>query len=211
MYLPRSFVETDLVALDTPIARNNFITLVTVRDGFPVVNHLPVLYQRHGEQIVLRGHWSRANPQGRDGGRATAIVNGPHAYISPAWYPDKEPAARVPTWNYAVAHLDGELHTFEDEADLGELVGALTRQHEARAGSNWQYDHARDDLRSQLRGITGFRLAVTNIQLKFKLNQNHPLANRISVADALASQPREASREVARLMRERLSDAMKED
>ncbi|MDB6164652.1 MAG: PaiB family transcriptional regulator [Xanthomonadaceae bacterium] len=211
MYLPRSFVETDLVALDKLVARDNFVTLVTVRDGNPVVNHLPVLYQRMGEEILLRGHWSRANPQGRDGGRATVIVNGPHAYVSPAWYPDKEPAARVPTWNYAVAHLEGQLSIFQGEAELGALVGELTHQHESRAGSDWRYDHERDELRSQLRGITGFRLVVDKVQLKFKLNQNHPLANRASVAEALASQPREASREVAQLMRARLPDALKED
>jgi transcriptional regulator len=43
MYRPASFVETDLTALDALIERDNFITLVTVRDGLPVVSHLPVM------------------------------------------------------------------------------------------------------------------------------------------------------------------------
>ena len=46
MYVPSAFAETDLSALDALIARDNFITLVTVDDGSPVVSHLPVLYRR---------------------------------------------------------------------------------------------------------------------------------------------------------------------
>jgi transcriptional regulator len=205
MFLPRAYVETDLSELDRLIARDNFITLVTVESGVPFINHLPVLYQRVGERVELQGHWARVNPQSRHQGRATAIVHGPHAYVSPAWYPDKEAAARVPTWNYAVAHLQGELQTFEDDAALGALVGALSQQHEQRIGSDWVYDHSRADLRNQLHGITGFRLVVDKIDLKFKLNQNHPQANRESVSAALSSQSREASRELAGMMDARSS------
>ncbi len=204
MYVPSAFAETDLSALDALIARDNFITLVTADDGTPVISHLPVLYRRVDDAIELSGHWSRANPQSRHAGRALAIVHGPNAYVSPSWYPDKESAARVPTWNYATAHLHGDLQTFTDETALGALVGELTRQHESRVGSHWTYEHARDDLRRQLSGITGFRMVVTEVQLKFKLNQNHPLDNRQAVAAQLAQQAPQSSRDVAELMRARL-------
>lgn len=206
MHLPRAFVETDLAALDALVARDNLVTLITTLGGTPTANHLPVLYRRDGDRVELRGHWSRANPQSRHAGRALAIVHGPHAYVSPSWYPDKEEAARVPTWNYAVAHLQGELTTFEDEAALACVVDDLTRQHEERVGGDWRYEHDREDHRSQLRGIIGFRMAIDRIELKFKLNQNHPAANRRSVADHLARQQRESGREIAALMRERLAD-----
>jgi transcriptional regulator len=204
MYLPRAFAETDLAALDALLERDNFVTLATVRDAVPVVSHLPVLYRRDGDRIELRGHWARPNPQATHAGPALAIVHGPHAYVSPAWYPDKEAQARVPTWNYAVAHLEGELSTFDDAPSLAAIVDGLSRQHEARVGSDWRYEHDRDELRSQLRGIVGFSLAITRATLKFKLNQNHPSANRAAVADRLALQEREASREVAALMRARI-------
>jgi len=206
MYLPRAFAESDLAALDDLIARDNFITLITVRDNTPVTSHVPVLYRRDGDQVELRGHWARPNPQSRHAGRALAIVHGPHAYVSPSWYPDKEAAARVPTWNYALANLDGELITYDDEASLAAIVDDLTRQHEARVGSHWRYERQREDHRSQLRGIIGFRIAVDRITLKFKLNQNHPVANRAAVATQLAGQSRESSRDVAVLMRERLDN-----
>ena len=204
MYLPRAFAETDLSALDGLLERDNFVTLVTVRDAAPVVSHLPVLYRRDGDRIELRGHWARPNPQATHSGHALAIVHGPHAYVSPAWYPDKEAQARVPTWNYAVAHLEGELSVFDDEASLAAIVDGLSRQHEASIGSDWRYEHDREEQRSQLRGIIGFSLAVTRATLKFKLNQNHPIANQAAVADRLALQEREASREVAALMRARI-------
>ncbi len=205
MYLPRAYVETDLVALDDLVARDNFITLITVRDGNPVTSHLPVLYRRDGDNIELRGHWARPNPQSRHVGGALAIVHGPHAYVSPSWYPDKEEAARVPTWNYAVAHLQGDLTIFQDEASLAAIVDDLSLQHEQRVGSDWRYEHARPDIRSQLRGIIGFRMLVEQVTLKFKLSQNHPLANRIEVATQLGRQQREASREVAMMMRDRMT------
>jgi len=203
MYRPASFVETDLTALDALIERDNFITLITVRDNCPVVSHLPVLYRRDGDRIELQGHWARPNPQAKHAGPATAIVHGPHAYVSPSWYPDKETAARVPTWNYAIAHLEGTLEPFADEASLAALVDGLSQQHEKRVGQDWRFEAERDDHRVQLRGIIGFRFHVDSATLKFKLSQNHPVANRRSVAEQLQQQPRDASRDIARLMRDR--------
>jgi transcriptional regulator len=203
MYQPASFVETDLAALDALIERDNFITLITVRDGAPTVNHLPVLYHRSGDAVELRGHWARPNPQAGHAGPATAVVHGPHAYVSPSWYPDKEAEARVPTWNYAVAHLAGMLETFDDEASLGALVDDLSRQHEGRVGHDWRFEYERDDHRRQLRGIIGFRFHVESAALKFKLSQNHPLANRLAVAEQLELQRREDSQHIAALMRAR--------
>lgn len=202
MYTRHAFVETDLAALDALIARDAFVTLITVRDGVPEVGHLPVLYRREGGRIELRGHWAAANPQATHAGPALAIVHGPHAYVSPGWYPDKQPAARVPTWNYAVAHLHGTLETFRDEAGLAALVDELSAYNEARIGGDWRFDFEREEERRQLRGIVGFRMLVERADLKFKLSQNHPLPNRVAVARQLARMGHEA-REVAALMEAR--------
>jgi transcriptional regulator len=204
MYTPRHFSENDLSALDWLAASFPFATLITMALGEPFVSHVPVLYQRHGNEVLVRGHWSRANPQWRHGGEARLILQGPQAYVSPSWYPDKETAARVPTWNYAVAHLTGPLEILEDEADLAAIVSDLSDRFEAGVGSDWRFDPGREDLRRQLRGIVGFRLRPERIALKYKLNQNHPEANVRAVADALAPGD-ENQREIARLMRERLT------
>lgn len=204
MYRPRAFAESDLAALDALIAYDSFATLIGVRDGRPEVSHLPVLYRRDGDRVELRGHFARANPQSRLDGPALAIVHGPHAYVSPAWYPDKEAQARVPTWNYAVAHIEGPLTLFDDEPSLAELVSTLSMRHETAVGSDWRFEPERDDHRAQLRGIVGFSLVAERVELAFKLSQNHPVGNRRSVADRLAAQTRGHGPEVARLMRERI-------
>ena len=210
MYTPSYFAETDLVELDRLAGAYPFATVITMADGAPFVSHLPVLYRRGTDGIELRGHWSRANPQWRHGGDATVILHGPHAYVSPSWYPDKETAARVPTWNYSVAHLSGPLEIIEGEAGLAAIVSDLSRRHEASVGSNWEFEFERDDLRRQLRGIVGFSMKPQRIELKLKLNQNHPAANIENVANALAKGG-ENQRAIAELMRARLAQAQEEN
>src|SRR4249919_2320752 len=145
MYTPRHFAETDLAALDQLALAHPFATLITIADGEPFISHVPVLYRRDADGILLRGHWSRANPQWRHGGEARVIFHGPHTYLSPGWYPDKESAARVPTWNYAVAHLRGPLEIIDDDAGLAQIVTDLSDINETRIGSDWQFDVTRDD------------------------------------------------------------------
>jgi transcriptional regulator len=55
-----------------------------------------------------------------------------------------------------------------------------------------------------LRGIVGFELAVDDIQVKFKLNQNHPAANIEGAIAGLRAQGGADALEVAALMREAL-------
>lgn len=208
MYLPAAFAEHDLAHLDALIARDPFITLVTVaRDGTAQVTHLPVLYARDGQDILLEGHWARPNPQAAHVGDALAVVHGPHAYVSPSAYPDKETAARVPTWNYAVAHLHGTLETFHDTVRLADLVQRLSLRFETSVGRDWRFEPGREDHLRQLRGIIGFGLRVARPVLKFKLNQNHPAANITAVADDLAARDDAHARAVATLMRAALQDA----
>ncbi|UKE52320.1 FMN-binding negative transcriptional regulator [Xanthomonas translucens] len=205
MHIPPAFAETDLGALDALIARDPFATLVTVGDdGLPCATPLPVLYRRDGTRIVIEGHWARANPQARHRGPALLIVHGPHAYVSPGWYPDKEAMARVPTWNYATAQLHGRLQVSDDATLLADLVARLSERHERALGSDWRFEPHDDAQWRQLRGIVGFRFEPERVELKFKLSQNHPSANVDAVRQALQAQADPGAQAVAALMRERL-------
>ncbi|MRG99047.1 FMN-binding negative transcriptional regulator [Xanthomonas sontii] len=206
MHVAPAFAEHDLGALDALIADHPFATLVTVADGLPCATPLPVLYRRDGERILVEGHWSRANPQARHAGPALLIVHGPHAYVSPGWYPDKEAMARVPTWNYATAHLHGQLQPSDDEALLADVVARLSERHERALGSDWRYEPDNDAHRRQLRGIVGFRLEVERVELKFKLSQNHPPANQAAVREALQGHADTGAQAVAALMHARRPD-----
>lgn len=202
MFTPRAFAEHDLVWLDRLLERDPFVTLLTTgADGLPELTRLPVLYRRDGERIELRGHWARANPQARDAGAAKVLVDGPHGYVSASWYPDKDSAARVPTWNYASAELRGHLEPFDGEDALAALVGALSGRFEAAVGQAWRFEPERDEQRRQLRGIVGFRFHVEQVQIKLKLSQNHPHANQQAVIAALERLLDPASHELAQWMR----------
>lgn len=206
MYQPRAFVETDLAQLDALFALDPFITLVTQdADGATFASHLPVLYRRDGDRIHIEGHWARPNPQADHDSEALMIVHGPHAYVSPGWYPDKLSAGRVPTWNYAVAHLRGRIETFADETSLADLMSRLSRHFETANGSDWEFDFEDARQRALLRGIVGFRFTPQQVDIKFKLSQNHPLANRHAVIAALSDRDDADARGVAALMRTTLS------
>ena len=211
MHTPRAFVETDLVLLDDLLERDPFVTVVTVDDGLPRATAFPVLYRRAGDRIVVAGHWSPANPQSRHQGDALLIIHGPHAYVSPAWYPDKQEQARVPTWNYAMAQLQGRLETIDGEDDKIDLLARLSAHFEAGAGSDWRFDPADPRERMQVRGIVGFRFLPPRIEIKHKLNPNHPLPNRESVASKLTASGIEREREIAAMMRASFHDTSRED
>lgn len=204
MYTPRAFAEHDLQELDRLLARDAFVTLITCDAGEPFASHLPVLYSRDGGHVLIEGHWAKPNPQARHAGTARMIVHGPHAYVSPGWYPDKEEASRVPTWNYVAAHLSGTLQASGEEAFLASIVDRLSVRHESEVGSDWRYEPGRESHRAQLRGIVGFRFVPERIELKFKLSQNHPPANVQAAAEKLGARADPGSREIAALMLDRL-------
>lgn len=206
MYTPRAFAETDAAELDRLLHEHPFVSLITNDEhGLPYASHLPVLSTRDGGQPRIEGHWARPNPQWKHEGAALMIVHGPAAYISPGWYVDKEASARVPTWNYAVAHLYGKLHRFDDAASLAGLVSRLSRRFEQEIGSDWEFETRREDHMSQLRGIVGFVFEPERIELKFKFNQNHPAANVTGAAEGLERVGGEHRLAVAAQMRERLA------
>lgn len=204
MYTPRHFVEQDLAALDALVAHDAFVTVVHQHEGAPFASHLPVLYRRDGDRVEIRGHWSRANPQwrGAAGQPVLIIVHGPHAYVSPTWY--AAPERSVPTWNYATAHLYGELTITEDAGELEAIVTALADLYEGKHGGDWRFGATTAETRRELRGIVGFRFVAERVELKFKLNQNHPPENQARVATALEVHGGDQRRAVAALMRARL-------
>jgi transcriptional regulator len=207
MFIPSAFAETDLIWLDRLLARDAFVTLLTTgADGLPQATRLPVLYRRDGDGILIEGHWARPNPQAGHAGPALLLVHGPHAYVSPGWYPDKEAQARVPTWNYAAAELRGVLEPVTDPDALIAMLDGLSAHYEAEVGGDWDLQPIDPRQQRMLGGIVGFRFRPDQVQIKLKLSQNHPEANQRSVIDALSALPAPASRELAQWMRWRRDD-----
>lgn len=205
MFVPRAFAESDPAALDWLLAHDAFATLVTSAEGEPFASHVPVLCRREADRVLMEGHLARANPQWQHLATQSAllILHGPHAYVSPSWYPDPEQS--VPTWNYAVAHVYGRSEVYHDAPRLQALVAELSAKYESAIGSPWRFPEAAPATLHELGGIVGFRLEASRIQLKYKLNQHHPEAKVRSAAAALAAQPGSDAPAVGALMLDRLS------
>lgn len=205
MFIPADFVETDLAWLDRLLERDAFVTVVTTgSDGLPQVTLLPVVYRRDGDDILIEGHWARPNPQAGHAGPALVLVHGPHGYVSPGWYPDKDAMARVPTWNYAAAELRGTLEPVTDPDALIDMLDRLSAKYEAQVGGDWDLLPIEPRQRRMLAGIIGFRFRAQQVQIKLKLSQNHPQANQHGVIDALSALDSPPSHELAQWMRWKL-------
>jgi transcriptional regulator len=200
MYNPPHFATTDLAWIDWLAEHHAFGTLISQVDGAPFASHLPVLCQRSDNQVVLTGHWARPNPQWRDieTQRVLFIFQGPHAYISPRWYADT--SKQVPTWNYVAAHVYGTIRTIQEGNDLENIVTSLAQKFESGATSPWTLADSEPANRARLRGIVGFELRSDSVQVKLKLNQNHPAANVAGAILGLRGTGSEEAAAVAALM-----------
>lgn len=201
MYCAESFKETDPDRIADLIAAYPFGMLITAQDGLPSASHLPFLYEPvPGGAGRLLGHMARANPQWAHlaaGASVLTVFQGPHAYISPAWY--ESPG--VPTWNYAAVHVRGIARIIEDDRELAELVERQIAVHEASRAEPWRLDMPEERL-AQLRAmIVGFEIVVSSIEATFKFNQNRSEADRRGVIAELGASADSLDQAVARIMR----------
>lgn len=198
MYIPTQFLESDLTRLDGLAEHDSFGTLASIVDDVPFATHVPVLYRREENQVRLMGHWAKANPQWRtiESQCALFIFHGPHAYISPRWYAD--PQRHVPTWNYAAAHLYGQVKVFHERERLVAIVAALAERYECGAERPWRFVDS--NAQHKLGGIVGFELVVDRIELKCKLSQNQTAENASGAMAALSAENKDDSRAIVKLM-----------
>jgi transcriptional regulator len=143
-----------------------------------------------GEHGMLRGHLARPNPQWRDFDptvEALAILDGPDAYVTPAWYEEKRRTGKVvPTWNYVTVHAHGSLTVRDDPEWLVAHVRRLVERHEASRDEPWSVDDAPAGyVETQARAIVGLELRISRLEAKRKLSQNRSAADFDGVLDGL--------------------------
>ncbi|WP_199829512.1 FMN-binding negative transcriptional regulator [Streptomyces sp. MMG1121] len=167
---------------------------------------LPFEYDPEGgEHGSLIGHMARGNGHWREPvqGEAMVIVHGPQAYVSPTWYATKAEHHRVvPTWNYVLAHVYGQLVVHDDPAWITAQMRRLTDRHEAGTCEPWSVDQAPAKfLDGQLRAVVGVELVISRIEAKAKLSQNQPQRNVEGVIAGLEARGRGDDAAVAAAVR----------
>jgi transcriptional regulator len=202
-YPSPAFREDRAEVLHAAIRELYFGLLVTrPQDGF-VTSYLPwELDASRGPHGTLVGHLARYNPQWRvpsDGAEALVVFQGPHAYVSPSWYPGKrEDPRQVPTWDYLAVEVRGKLVAFDEEARLYNLLTQLTDRNEAGREHRWYVTDAPDDyVRKEMRHIIGIELCIESLVGRYKLSQNRNAADQEGARAGLAAAPTGRERELA--------------
>ncbi len=209
MYLPAFYQEKRREVQFDLIRTHPLGLLISAGPGGLMANPLPfTAYPEEGDG-VLRVHVARANPRWRELADATEcliVFSGPHAYISPSWYPSKAENHRtVPTWNYATVHVWGRPRIHEDAAWLRRQIDDLTQAHEGtRPAPSKVSDAPADFVAAQLKVIVGIEIAVTRIEAKWKMSQNRSEADRHGVVAGLRADGGPDQTAVAKLVADHL-------
>jgi transcriptional regulator len=181
---------------------NGFALLVTGTGGALHASHLPVVVTERDGALVLEMHMARANPQWREffDDEVLVVFHGPHAYVSPRWYAEKE---RVPTWNYAAVHAYGSVSVSREREAKRAAQTRLVRTYDAE----WAPEFERLPeayLERMLDGIVNFEIRVTRLETRWKLSQNRGRREQELIAARLECSDDSAERALAALTRRHL-------
>lgn len=173
MYTPRPFTVSPEQARDL-LREITVGQLVTATEQGPMATMLP--WAVDDENNTLVGHMARPNAQWQMPwqGQALVIAEGPNGYVSPSWYATKAETGRVvPTWDYVVVQVYGDLVVHDDHAWVDAAVRRLTDRHEQQRVKPWSVaDAPADYIDGQLRGIVGIEVRIDRVEAAVKMSQN---------------------------------------
>ncbi len=192
MYQPDQFRVDDQRQMHALMRGRPFAALVSAGSLGLYATHLPTVLKEGAPHGVVECHLARANPHWKDlaeGGEALMIFSGAEGYITPNWYASKaEHQKVVPTWNYATVHAYGGPEVVHDKDWLRRHVSELTDQQERGEARPWALADAPEAfVEVMLRGIVGFRFAITRIEGKWKMSQNREAKDRTGVVAGLGA------------------------
>jgi transcriptional regulator len=190
MYRPDQFRVEDLPQMHALMRARPFAALVSAGSAGLYGSHLPTVLKDEGPYGLIECHLARANPHCKElaeCAEAMMIFQGPEGYITPNWYATKAESGKVvPTWNYAIVHAYGRPEVMDNAEWLLRHVTELTAQQENTAARPWAVSDAPERyIEVMLRGIVGFRFAITRLEGKWKMSQNREMQDREGVVQGL--------------------------
>lgn len=202
MFVPEHYRQRDAAALFEAMRAHAFATIISAdQHGAPAASWIPFLIEGTPQQPVIFGHLARANGQWREWTAQTlllALFQGPHHYISPAWY-DSEP--NVPTWNYVAVQVRGRPRLLEEPSEVEAMLDRLVASLESAREEPWQLAAQPAAYRAaQAGGIVGFELIVEQITGAWKLSQRASAGDREGAIAGLRAAGGDDALAVARLM-----------
>ena len=171
MYIPPYYKNEDLAEVKGFIKANSFGILVNEVKGKPWATHIPMELETINGTDYLVGHIAKANPQWKSfsKNKVLCIFHGPHAYVSSSWYKEEE----VPTWDYIAVHVYGDLQILSEKETMESLHRLVERYEQQSEKPISLHDMSPKTLR-QVKGVVGFKIAITEIQATYKLSQTRP-------------------------------------
>ncbi|MET2827197.1 FMN-binding negative transcriptional regulator [Mesorhizobium shangrilense] len=196
MYEPPLFQEIRPDVLRGLIRAHPLGMLISNGSEGPVANLLPFLLDADvPPNGRLRAHLARANPQWRllaDNPASPVLIvfQGVDSYVTPSWYETKRETGKVvPTWNYAMVQVRGMVRVIEDQDWLAQQITELTASQEGRREAPWAVtDAPASFIQSQIKGIVGLEIEITDMRGKWKVSQNRPVADRVGVAEGMENE-----------------------
>ncbi len=191
MYTPKYHALTDIGTMHSHIAEHPLGAWVCTAQNQLIANHIPfVLDAQHVSNSRLLGHVSRANPVWRelDGGAPSVVMfMGPHAYITPSWYPGKHQHGKVvPTWNYVTVHVHGVAHAIEDPDWILDVINRLTDAQEVRRTEPWKVSDAPSEyIEKMLRAVVGIEIVIERLEGRLKVSQDEDDQDRLGTVEGL--------------------------
>lgn len=168
------YLMTDPEEVRRLIRAHPWATIVSSTSSGLVASHYPIVLEEptadDPDAIVVVSHVGRPDEQLHELGEheVLLIVQGPHGYVSPGWYPEGD---IVPTWNHVTAHLWGTPQLLDADENYRVLEDLVDR-FEAPMPEPRSLQLDEDGARRLARGTVGVRLRVDRFDARAKLSQN---------------------------------------
>ncbi|WP_426737933.1 FMN-binding negative transcriptional regulator [Plantibacter sp. 2H11-2] len=165
-----TYLMTDVDEVKRLIRNHPWVTFVSPASTGLVASHYPAILEEDRDELSIVSHFGRPDEHSHELGEheILVIVQGPHDYVSPSWYPEGQ---LIPTWNHVTAHLYGTPEVLSEDENY-EMLSRLTDHFEDHRPDGRHLSQDEAGTRRAAKGTVGLRMRVTRFDARAKLSQN---------------------------------------